>query len=134
MEVRNDSLKSVAMHHGGEFAVSDFSDLYNNFGSNDNSSTEAGSLLTLGIDGGSMLYLDPDNEDSFEYDRKIKDTCCGLAQRCHSYYRRRPADKCTKYDPPERSKLLLMHSAGCIGRHGSASYVEMARKQMAATM
>ena len=57
-----------------------------------------------------MLYLNPDYEDSFEYDRKFKDTCCGLAQQCNSYYRRRPADECTKYDPPERSKREIMYS------------------------
>ena len=105
--MRNNSHKSVAMHHGGEFAVSNF--LYNNSWLKLYSSAEAGpgSLLTSGIDGGSMLYLNPDYEDSFEYDRKFKDTCCGLAQRCTSYYSRRPADKCTKYIPPERSELLL---------------------------
>ena len=54
-----------------------------------------------------MLYLNPDYADSFEYDRKFKDTCCGLAQRCNTYYRRRPADECTNYDPPERSKSVF---------------------------
>ena len=57
----------------------------------DNYSTpEAGSLLTSGINGGSMLYLNQEYDDPFQYDLKFKETCCGLAQQCRSYYTRRP--------------------------------------------
>ena len=76
-----------------------FASNYNNY-----STPEAGSLLTSGINGGSMLYLNQEYDDPFQYDLKFKETCCGLAQRCGSYYKRRPNDDCTNYLPPVRSK------------------------------
>ena len=76
----------------------------------DNYSTpEAGSvLLPSGINGGSMLYLNQEYDDPFQYDLKFKETCCGLAQQCRSYYTRRPYDDCTNYLPPVRSTFCIL--------------------------
>ena len=64
----------------------------------------AGSLITSGIDAGSMLNTLSNDEDFVGRDRQMKETCCGEAQQCHLYYERRPSHSCIGYEPPVRSE------------------------------
>ena len=101
-------LRSVVINHGGKF-LNHFkltSDIHVDI----LRSPGAGSLIASGINGGSMLYVSPDNANAFEHDRMMKETCCGIAQLCHLYYQRRPFHDCTGYEPPVRSECHVFHT------------------------
>ena len=101
-------LRSVVINHGGKF-LNHFkltSDIHVDI----LRSPGAGSLITSGINGGSTLYVSPDNADDFEHDRMMKETCCGIAQLCHLYYQRRPSHDCTGYEPPVRNECHVFHT------------------------
>ena len=74
------------------------------------SSTEDfGSLVIEGMFGGSLLLYHPllNYREYKQTDEAFKETCCGAADMCGLFYERRPANNCTGYEPPVRSKIII---------------------------
>ena len=59
--------------------------------------------------GGSLLLYHPllNYREYKQTDEAFKETCCGAADMCDFFYERRPANNCTGYQPPVRSKIII---------------------------
>ena len=67
-----------------------------------------GSLVVTGRRTSSLLRYHPRIFPSRynQYDKEFRDTCCGIADLCDLYQKRRPPDTCEGYEPPVWCKLL----------------------------
>ena len=55
--------------------------------------------------GSSLLLFSPFTED-FDYERELRESCCGIAGQCITmYYTRRPNDACDRYRPSKGGTL-----------------------------
>ena len=71
-------------------------------------SDDFGALISSGQYSGSMLSYHPINnyEEYLTYDKKFRDACCGVAQMCNLYFKRRPSQDCSGYNPPTWGRIM----------------------------
>ena len=82
-----------------------------------------GSLVSTGIRTSSLLLYHPRFYPSLyrRFDREFRETCCGVANLCGLYQKRRPPNNCTGYNPPVWCKFWDYSSAEIGGGRLQAS-------------